>query len=62
VDADVAFWHKMTAAGHSIGVTPHVAVGHLQLMVTWPGFDLKPVHQYANDYQQNGPPSRSLAY
>jgi hypothetical protein len=62
IDADVAFWHKLRAAGHKAGVTPHVAVGHLQLMVTWPGFDLTPVHQYVSDWDKSGPPERCLAY
>jgi hypothetical protein len=62
IDADVAFWHRLRAAGHKAGVTPHVAVGHLQLMATWPGFDLMPVHQYVSDWDKSGPPERCLAY
>jgi len=62
VDADVAFWHKLTASGSKVGVTPQVAVGHLQLMATWPGFDLMPVHQYVSDFDRDGPPARCLAY
>lgn len=62
VDADVAFWHKLTASGGKVGVTPQVAVGHLQLMATWPGFDLMPVHQYVSDWDKSGPPERCLAY
>jgi hypothetical protein len=62
MDADVLFWHKLAAAGGKLGVTPHVAVGHLQLMATWPGNDLGPVHQYVSDFDENGPPNRSVAY
>jgi hypothetical protein len=57
LDDDVYFWRKWAEAGFSCFIAPHVVVGHLQLMVTWPGRDgMAPVHQYASHYRDGGLP------
>lgn len=43
-DADITFWKKWTAAGHTVYVAPDVRIGHLELMVSEFDDDLKPVH------------------
>lgn len=56
IDEDVAFWKKFVAAGNRLCVAPRVAVGHLQLMVTWPDEYVRPIHQHLHDWQQHGAP------
>ena len=56
VDDDVYFWRKARAAGWRISTTPLVRVGHLQMVATWPGADLSPVHQFLPDFHTNGRP------
>jgi len=55
-DEDIHFWKQARAAGIKMGVTPRVRIGHLQLMVTWPGPDLNPIHQYLPEYGRQGRP------
>jgi hypothetical protein len=50
VDADIYFWNKLNAAGMQAHVALHVPVGHAQQLVTWPDQQLKPIHQYVNDW------------
>ena len=56
VDDDVYFWRKARAAGWKICTTPHVRIGHLQMVATWAGTDLQPVYQYMPDFHKNGRP------
>jgi len=37
VDEDITFWHNFEAAGLKLGLAPKVKVGHLELVVTFPG-------------------------
>lgn len=57
VDDDVYFWRAARAAGWRVSTTPQVRIGHLQMVSTWPGIDLSPIHQYLPDYHRNGPPT-----
>jgi hypothetical protein len=54
VDSDIYFWRAWTKAGNTLGVAPQVAIGHAELVITWPGRDLKPVYQYPADYWAQG--------
>lgn len=54
IDADIFFWNKLRAAGHTVCLAPRCTIGHLQQMVTWPGEDYQPVHQYAGRYFKDG--------
>jgi hypothetical protein len=56
VDDDIYFWKKWKESGNSLYLANRVHIGHLQLMVTWPGEGFKPVHQYTTDYAKNGRP------
>lgn len=55
-DDDVAFWRRFREHGKRVFVAPRVSIGHLQLMVSWPGENFQPVHQYVNDYRTHGKP------
>lgn len=57
-DDDIAFWRGFRKAGNRAYVATRVPVGHLQLMVSWPGEDMKPIHQYVAEYWNEGPPSQ----
>jgi hypothetical protein len=53
-DPDIEFWHRFRAAGNSIAICPQVAIGHAELVVTWPDQRLKAVYQYPSHYWNNG--------
>jgi GT2 family glycosyltransferase len=57
IDADVAFWLRMRNAGWPVYQANDVRIGHMQLVIAWPGPDGKPCHQYSVDYNQFGRPS-----
>ncbi|KKM55110.1 hypothetical protein LCGC14_1552970 [marine sediment metagenome] len=59
VDEDMYFWKNWRESGNNISLTPQVSIGHMQLMITWPGkFERgsKPVHQYLNNVEKKGIP------
>lgn len=53
-DADISFWDKWGAAGNSLYIANRVPIGHLELMVMWPGKDLRAVYQPIGDFRANG--------
>jgi hypothetical protein len=55
-DEDVGFWCAFRDAGNVLYQANRVVVGHLQMMVTWPGEDLSPVYQHMHEYNQTGKP------
>ncbi len=57
LDADISFWHAWKEAGLSLWSANRVRIGHLQLMATWPGAGMQPVHQYVSDWQKMGKPA-----
>ena len=56
VDADIYFWKAWEKAGLSLYSANRVPVGHLELMVLWPGEDFEVKSQMLPDYQKNGKP------
>lgn len=54
IDADVAFWPSMHAAGWRTCMAPSVVVGHLQEFVTWPTNDMRTLHQNAEEWYATG--------
>jgi predicted SAM-dependent methyltransferase len=55
-DADVVFWRNWEDAGCSLYLANRVVVGHMEEVITWPGRDMKPVHQSITDYSADGKP------
>jgi hypothetical protein len=55
-DADLGFWDKFAEAGCQLYSANRVAVGHLELMVLWPGPDLRAVSQPAGNFMEGGKP------
>jgi hypothetical protein len=59
LDDDIYFWKNFRESGLKLCLTPQVSIGHLQLMISWPGTLEKgsvPFHQYINDCDANGIP------
>lgn len=53
-DADVAFWDKWAAAGNSLYIANRVPVGHLELLIKWPGKDLRAIYQPIGEFRDSG--------
>jgi len=59
LDDDIYFWKNWRESGLKVYLTPQVLIGHMQLMVTWPGTFNKgsrPTHQYINTCTDKGIP------
>jgi SAM-dependent methyltransferase len=50
IDEDINFWHKWNKAGNSLYLCNHVAIGHAELMVRWPGRDLQAIYQPIREF------------
>lgn len=57
IDADISFWMHWLEQERKLGVASHVAIGHIQEMVTWPDENFEPIHQHMQDYADNGMPA-----
>ena len=56
VDADIGFWRNWAASGLRLYSANRIAVGHLELMIRWPGKNFAPIFQLPKDYQKDGAP------
>ena len=59
LDEDIYFWKNWRSCDLKVGLAPQVKIGHIQLMITWPGnleVGSKPTHQYLNDCAEDGIP------
>jgi len=56
VDEDIYFWRAFKRSGNTLAVCPRVAVGHMELMVRWPGPETLAIYQSVNDYHSTGAP------
>jgi hypothetical protein len=54
IEEDIHFWKQWRASGLTLGIAPQVAIGHAELVFTWPGRDLKGVFQYPSKYWAAG--------
>lgn len=55
-DADMVFWRRFREAGCKLYQANHVAIGHAQLVFTWPDENFHAVHQYPDQFHRSGPP------
>jgi predicted SAM-dependent methyltransferase len=58
VDADIAFWGQLEASGFKAYLANRVVVGHMEVVVTYPDTDLKPLVQRASENYKDNRPSR----
>lgn len=56
-DDDIVFWLKFQAAGNKTFIANRVAVGHGQMVVTWPAKGGKIIHQYLGEFSEHGKPA-----
>lgn len=54
-DEDIVFWHNFREGGCKVGIAPEVKIGHLELLVTYPG-DIdtawKPTYKKVSDLEK----------
>lgn len=53
-DPDIYFWKKWRECGNTLGLCPQVAIGHAELVISWPSQSLKGIYQYPNDFWSKG--------
>lgn len=61
-DEDIWFWKQMQNAGMRVCLCPKVRIGHIQTIVTWPGQDMKTIHQYLSKYNADGRPAECRTF
>lgn len=57
IDADIWFWKQLEKAGKTVLLANRVAIGHLELMVKWPGEDLQTIWQTPSEFHDKGKPA-----
>lgn len=55
-DDDLHFWRAWERAGNSLYIANRVAVGHIEVMVRWPGRDFVAIHQSVDQWRAEGEP------
>lgn len=60
IDADIWFWKQAVAAGLNIQMSLDVMIGHLELVVTWPGQNMQTVYQSLTEWREHGRPAESF--
>jgi len=58
IDEDIYFWNQMRNHGLKLGMAPRVPVGHMELMVRWPGQDMQAIYQDLDEWQTTHKPHR----
>jgi predicted SAM-dependent methyltransferase len=56
IDEDIFFWRQLKRSGGKLVMCPRVSIGHMELMVRWPGPDTHAVNQTVGDYHERGAP------
>lgn len=54
IDPDIFFWKRWRECGNSLAVSPQIAIGHAELVITWPDQRLKAVYQYPSHFWGEG--------
>jgi len=55
-DDDIYFWKALKDAGHKSAIATRVPIGHMELMVRWPGADMSAIYQTVGEWQETGLP------
>lgn len=55
-DDDIYFWRKFEKTGRKVFLAPHVVVGHLELVCSWPGDGFRTFTQSMVEYRKSGKP------
>jgi predicted SAM-dependent methyltransferase len=59
IDDDIYFWSALKKAGHKAALATRVPIGHMELMVRWPGEDMSAIYQTVGEWQENGIPENA---
>jgi hypothetical protein len=57
LDDDIYFWDNFKASGKQLYLAPRLVIGHLELLIKWPGEDLEGIYETMQDFQDFGPPA-----
>lgn len=57
IDEDVNFWRGWERAGLTLHCAHVIPVAHMEMGLTWPGLDFRPVYQSMEDFRKNGMPA-----
>ena len=60
IDADIGFWKNCEESGINVRMSLDVLIGHIELVVTWPGQNLETVYQSMQDWRDNGKPPEAF--
>lgn len=60
IDADIGFWKNCEENGINVRMSLDVLIGHIELVVTWPGQNLETVYQPMQDWRDNGKPPEAF--
>lgn len=55
-DDDIYFWRQWQKYGRTLFVSSQIAIGHMQLVASWPGREMGVVHQIMADWRLTGKP------
>jgi len=55
-DDDIFFWNNFRTSGLNLYLAPRLVIGHLELLIKWPGADLDGIYETTGDYYRHGPP------
>lgn len=58
-DDDIYFWRQWAKEGRTLFSANRCVVGHLELMIRWPGRDLGTIHQRVADFSKQGAPKET---
>lgn len=61
VDDDIWFWRQWQAAGFKLCQANGIVIGHLELMVRWPGAEGNVINQIAREWRNEGKPKGTWA-
>jgi hypothetical protein len=56
LDDDIYFWDNFKNCGLQLYVAPRLVIGHLELLIKWPGENLEGIYETTQHYQKHGPP------
>lgn len=57
IDDDIFFWDNFRRAGKQLYLAPRLVIGHLELLVKWPAFNLDGIYETTEHYYKHGPPA-----
>lgn len=58
IDEDIFFWRQLKRSGGKLVMCPRVVIGHMELMIRWPGPDTHAVTQTVGNYHEHGAPAQ----